>query len=353
MTRIGLVARGDNTGLGVQSWEFHRHMHPAKTLICDFTGNSASGKDLTIYPDRFPGDTTVVTGPPDGPTMMGFLDDLDVVVAMETPYNHDLFFMCRDREIRTVLQANWEMMGYHREADRLPFPDVLALPSTWHLGEAQNRFGDRTEVIHLPVPVVTDRNETSTATASCRRFVHVGGNPAAADRNGTRDLLAALRYVRSEITVTLTCQRPGWLAALIQPGQKPDNVTLVIESSPPENYWDLYAGQDALILPRRYGGLCLPLNEAIGAGIPAIMPDISPNFDWLPQDWLTPATLDDTIMTKTLIDVYRSDPPSLASRIDRMAADDDFYARCRRQARGLAEAHNWEALMPYYRKVLR
>jgi glycosyltransferase involved in cell wall biosynthesis len=353
VTRIGLIARADNTGLGHQSWAFHRHMRPAKTLVVDFTGTSASGKDLGIHPDRFPGDTTVVTGPPDRGTLMRFLDDLDTVFTMETPYNFDLFFMCRDRKIRTVLQANWEMMAYHQDDGRVPFPDVLAFPSSWHFADARERFGDRTEVIHLPVPVVIDRDETPAHPGTCLRFLHVAGHPAVGDRNGTRDLLAALRYIKSEITVTLTCQRPGWLAALIQPGQKPDNVTLVIDSSPPQDYRDLYTGQDALILPRRYGGLCLPVNEALGAGIPVILPDISPNTDWLPTEWLVSATLTDTIMTKTPTDVYRTDPPSLASRIDRMATDGDFCARTRRQARDLAGAYSWDSLLPYYREVVR
>ena len=352
MTRIGLIARADDTGLGNQSWEFHRHVKPDKTLIVDFTDNSASGKDLTIHPDRFPGNTKVVTGPPDGVAMMRFLDDLDVVFAMETPYNFNLFHLCRARGIKTVLQANWEMMGYHHEADGHPFPDVLALPSTWHLIEAQHRFGDRTEVLHLPVPITTDRTEASTAD-TCTRFLHVAGHPAVSDRNGTKDLLDALRYVKSTVTVTLTCQRPGWLGALIETGQAPANVTLVIESSPLENYWDLYDGQDALILPRRYGGLCLPLNEAIGAGIPAIMPDISPNTDWLPTEWLISASLKDTIMTKALIDVYRTDPESLALKIDQLAGDEEFYGHTRRQARDLAKTHSWDALLPYYREVLR
>lgn len=291
--------------------------------------------------------------------MMEFLDDLDVVFAMETPYNFNLFYMCRDREIKTVLQANWEMMAYHegRSAGNdniYPFPDVLAMPSTWHLTEAKHRFGDRTEVIHLPVPIPTDRrDETSTPNTTCTRFVHVAGHPAVADRNGTKDLLAAMRYVKSEITVNLTCQRPGWLGALIETGQTPDNVTLVIDSSPPTNYWDLYDGQDALILPRRYGGLCLPANEAIGAGIPVIMPDIKPNIDWLPTEWLAEASLHDTIMTKTLVDVYRTDPESLARKIDQLASDEDFYAHARRQARDLAKTHSWDALLPDYREVLR
>lgn len=355
MTRLGLIARADNTGLGNQSAEFHRHMHPDKTLVVDLAGQSASGKDLSIYPERFPGETTVHPGVPTRKALSAFLDGLDAVFTMETPYNYELYSLARKKGIRTILQGNWELLDYLQPGPHQKhLPDVLGLPSTWHLTEAHHVLSGKMEVVHLPVPVVTDRwDETPTRTDSCTRFLHVAGHPAVGDRNGTRDLLAALRYVKSTVTVTLTCQRPGWLAALIAPGQKPDNVTLVIDSSPPKDYWDLYAGQDALVLPRRYGGLCLPLNEALGAGIPAIMPDISPNADWLPHDWLAAATLDNTIMTKTLIDVYRTDPLSLAARIDRMARDEDFYGKARRQARDLAQTHSWDALLPYYREVIR
>ena len=31
------------------------------------------------------------------------------------------------------------------------------------------------------------------------------------------------------------------------------------------NYWDAYDGYDALVLPRRYGGLCLPVQEGMAA----------------------------------------------------------------------------------------
>lgn len=354
MTRLGLIARADSTGLGHQSWSFHRHLQPDRTLIVDLTGKSASGKDLAIHPERFPGDTIISNGIPSNRMLKTFLDGLDAVFTMETPYNYELYTLARKRGIRTVLQGNWELLDYLQDGPHQNhLPDVLALPSTWNLGHARRLLGERMQVIHLPVPIDELTTVSASFPATASRFLHVAGYPAIADRNGTRDLLAALRYVKSAVTVNFTCQKPGWLGALIQPGQTPDNVTLVIDSSPPEHYWDLYRDQHAMILPRRYGGLCLPLNEAIGAGIPTLMPAISPNTRWLPEDWLTWATLDNTIYTKTLVDVYRSDPYQLAARIDRLATDEDFYAKTRRQARSLAEKYSWDALLPYYREVIR
>ena len=293
-------------------------------------------------------------GIPTDADLESWLDGLGIVFTMETPYNYRLYSLARQRGIQTVLQANWELLDYLNDGSHQEhLPDVLAMPSTWFLPMARHRFSDRMRVIYLPVPIPTDRwDETSTHNDICQRFVHVAGHPALADRNGTTNLLQALRYVQSRITVTFTCQRPGYLGSLIQPGQDHGNAQLVIDSTPRDNYWDLYADHDALVLPRRYGGLCLPLNEALGSGRPAIMPDISPNCRWLPREWLVPARVEDTVLTKTLIDVYYTDPQALALKMDQMFTDPEFYARSRHQARALAQEYSWDTLLPYYQEVL-
>lgn len=38
-----------------------------------------------------------------------------------------------------------------------------------------------------------------------------------------------------------------------------------------------------MILPRKYAGLCLPMNEALMSGLPVIMTDIEPNNVILPK----------------------------------------------------------------------
>ena len=35
--KLGLIARADNTGLGMQTWEFYRAMKPEKTLVVDIS----------------------------------------------------------------------------------------------------------------------------------------------------------------------------------------------------------------------------------------------------------------------------------------------------------------------------
>jgi glycosyltransferase involved in cell wall biosynthesis len=130
-----------------------------------------------------------------------------------------------------------------------------------------------------------------------------------------------------------------------------DNITLRIDSGDVLNYWDNY-DQDVLIMPRRFGGLCLPVNEALGAGMPVIMPSISPNNLWLPSDWLVPATKTGSFMARTRIDIHETDPRELAAKIDQFATDTAFFNAAQKQARDMAEGLSWTALKPMYNKVL-
>jgi hypothetical protein len=89
-----------------------------------------------------------------------------------------------------------------------------------------------------------------------------------------------------------------------------------IEYDNPDNREDLYAGFDAMVLPRRYAGLCLPMNEALLSALPVFMTDISPNNKILPQSWLAQSTKIGELMTRTMIDVHEANPEHLASIID-------------------------------------
>jgi glycosyltransferase involved in cell wall biosynthesis len=106
-----------------------------------------------------------------------------------------------------------------------------------------------------------------------------------------------------------------------------------------------------MVMPRRYGGLCMPVNEALGAGMPVIMPYISPNNSWLSKEWLTPAELKLTTIFRRgniSINVYKTDPTILAKLIDKFATDPHFYQNQAREARALAKKFSWDELAPLY-----
>lgn len=335
--RVGLIARADNRGLGQQTWAFYRNMKPAKTMVI----NCPSQQPLQLHMDRFPG-ATVIDGWPTQYDMLYFLNGLDALYTAETGYTPYLWDEAEAQGVRTVLHANYEFL------DRLDRPTVWAAPALWHMDYWP------TGTIHLPVPIETDRFPENPLPATATNFLHVVGRPAIHDRNGTRDLLLALQHIEPTITVTIRCQQPGYVGGIINDYgiRTPDNVELRIESGDHPNYWDAYTDQHAMILPRRFGGLCLPAQEAIGAGIPVLMPNIEPNKSWLPEEWLLPANKVGEFRAKQHIDYYTTDPAALAQKITQLATDASFYSRAAAQAHDIRNQLSWDTLKPRYEQVL-
>lgn len=332
--RIGLIARADRTGLGNQCLEFARHMNPDKTLVVDLC--HLSPKKLTLHPERFT-NPVVVRGNPDKDALEEFVKDLDIIYTAETPYNYELFSIAEEHGVKTVLHMNPEFNDYFL-SPQLPRPTVIAAPTHWMLDSIPD------PKIVLPVPVAVERfqglwHETSSPT----RFLHVVGNPAIHDRAGTRDLLAAIPHLTQPCIITVKCQEPGYVSLLIEELKikKPPGVTLIVDSGTVEDYRNLYTNQDVLVHPRRFGGLNLPAQEALAAGMVVLMPYTSPNDDLLPGDWLFTCTRYGQFMARQPVDLYRTEPHAIASIMDRFA-DRDYTEAQRKRAHLYAEPLCWE-----------
>lgn len=344
MTRIGLIARADNSGLGIQTWELYRHLAPAKVLVIDVghLHDTSAHCNKATHLDRYPGATVCHGWRPSRAQLADFLTGLDVVLTCETPYNLALYALAREMGVRTALQLNYEFL----EQGPLLGPDLLIAPSLWHWDDIATPHGSRK--IHLPVPIATDRfGPRRPFQRAAEHFVHIVGRPAIHDRNGTIDLLRALRHVQSDITVSIRTQDSQFVPAL---GGIPGNVKIKIERRDVANYWDNYTTGDVLVMPRRFGGLCLPVNEALGAGMPVIMTDIEPNNLWLPPEWLVPAEYFGSFAAKSSIDIYRADPHALALKIDEMACGPFNEEQIR--ARNLATLLSWRNWQRAYVEAL-
>lgn len=307
-----------------------------------------SMKPLPFHPEQFTGDgVSVVHGMPTPTDFARWLPGLDVVLTAECPYHFSLYTIAAQMGIKTVLAVNPEFCDYFRHPN-WPQPSLYAAPSTWMydlLPEPK---------CLLQVPVATEHFTPQTADKATR-YLHVVGRPAIHDRAGTADLLLALESVRSDITVTITCQEPGYVQSLIDANDihLPDNITLRIADGDRENYWQLYENQHVLISPRRFGGLSLPMQEACAAGMPVLAPAVSPTIDWLPGDWLIPASHAGSFVAHTSVDLYTVDHLALATKIDQIATDHAYYRDASTQALGIAKQLSWEQLTPLYQTVLR
>jgi len=305
---LGIIARSDNTGLGNQTRELVKMLNPDKILLIDsqhFNGNEQHPewyKDYNV--------TTTLSGFPTKQELIEFLRNIDVVLSCETFYRQDFLHYAKRRGIKTILQYNFEFL-LNMSVPEAELPDVLLAPSLWNIDQIEKMVDGRCKVIHLPPPTDSTLFENvrqNNMSKNHNRLLHVGGKFAAKDRNGTETVLQMLKYSKANYELVITTQKFPEL------NLKDSRVT--VDNSNPENREELYNGFDAMLLPRRYAGLCLPMNEALISGLPVFMTDISPNNLILPKKWLIKSEHINSFQAKSLVDVYDGNPEHLASIVD-------------------------------------
>lgn len=309
-------------GLGIQSWEAARNLD-ASVLFVETKDPSAPS-----HPERAPHARRVRWAQGLDPKITRqWLRDVDVVYAAETFYDPRLPKWAEAAGVVTVLHANPEFWtgGQH--------PSRLWSATPWRL----DAMPPDTEVV--PFPVAVDRFTPAEPHDGPARFLHVAGKRALADRNGTDSLVDAVPLLT----------RPCEIRMVVQHGDPPSfhdvpaHVKLVA-LDPPADYWRLYTAADVLVMPRRYGGLCLPVQEACAAGLAVIMSDLPPNDVWpgprVPADFRRKAT-----MPCGRVPVYDTDPRRLAEVMDAMA-DPSVRAGHQAESRAWAADHSWDVMGP-------
>jgi hypothetical protein len=309
--RLGIIARSDNTGLGNQTRELVNMLNPDKIMLI----NSRFFNQNKQHPEWYKGYNcqTTIKGFPTTTEIVEFLNDIDVVISCELFYNPKFVDLAKKRGIKTILQYNYEFLDYLANPNQT-LPDVLVAPSLWNFEDVVDKFGDKTSVVHLPPP--TDINLFSEArkinkSKTHKRLLHIAGKAAVKDRNGTNTVIEMLNYSSGDYELVVKTQS--------QLDIKSNDPRLTIDASSPDSHQSLYEGFDAMILPRRYAGLCLPMNEALISALPVFMTNISPNNKVLPNDWLFNSTKIDQLQTRTMLDVYNGDAKMLGKLVD------DYY----------------------------
>ena len=112
--KLGLIARADSRGLGIQTKGFYDALRPAKTMVVD----CPSANPLPLRRDWYP-DATWINGLPNERDLRNWLRDVDVVYSAETGYGQALWSEAERAGVKTVLHVNPE------------FLDVRDRPSLW------------------------------------------------------------------------------------------------------------------------------------------------------------------------------------------------------------------------------
>lgn len=338
--RIGLLARADYTGLGIQTYDFYRHVQPDKTLVIDLSHLNGQRNNLAKYPGaavlRYtPYPDTSITHPDAVEPINEFLEDLDLVFTCETPYDYHLFREASRRGIKTVLQYNFELCDHVREP-HLPRPDLFMAPSMW-------RYNDLVLGNKVFVPVPVDRTIFQPRIREVASlFVNSAGTGAMEDRNGTQATMDAWQHVRSGVFLRIHAQNFQYRSR---------DRRIQVRRAVLEDPFDMYREPDVFVMPRKFGGLCLPLNEALSCGMPILMTDLSPQNQFLPSSSLIPAYVSHQVMTKMLVDIHQPDVAALASRVDELAQSPELVRQLSEHSESLGSLISWDALLPVYRAV--
>lgn len=338
--RLGVIARAEDRGLGLQTWEFCRAMRPERVLLVDM---GEHGGGFAMHPERYPGATVVryERGQlvPEG-LVREALEVLDVLFAVETFYDWRIPGWAADAGCATVCQVNPEFM---RPPAELPsVPTRWWAPTPWRL----EHLPPGTRVV--PVPVADDRFPFRAPPRGDGplRALHVAGHRAMADRNGTQIVMAAALRM-SGVALTIATQDEARMGA-----PRPRDASVVIQRAV-GRYWDLYRDQDALVLPRRYGGLCLPAQEAMASGLAVVMSDAEPQRSTWPV--LTVASATGAPKHRCpggRLALTNARPDQVALALNRLAREPERLAELQAGSLAWAEANRWSAMAPLYEREL-
>jgi hypothetical protein len=320
---LGIVGRADSTGLGTIGWEFVRHLRPGKVLGIDLSGE----RSYAPVRSRFPASTHWTSGFPTRDEVGDFLDGCSTVLTFETPYGPDLFPMAREKGIRTVLVVMPEYLPTYGPGQG---PDLFVNPTPW------SPFKLPSPTMTIPIPIALDRFDYPRIRPLDEplRLVHPAGRIVGRDRNGTLLVEKAAKLFHVPVELAVQEGRP-----------------IVRDLT---NYFDVFVKADVLVLPRRYGGLCLPMQEAAAMGIPTVLLDVGGyrEMEW-PGTLLVPSSrIGARRMRGNQIVHYQTRPPLLARYVNALLDDEEHYEKTSVFVRSWAEARSWEALRGWWESVL-
>ncbi len=334
--KLAMIVRQDNGGLGAETWDAWRHLSPFKTLVIDLSGMNGHKQ----YPERYTGNVRTHKGFLDADAMEWLTDDVDALITYEIPYGYKLFNVARQKGVKTIMFVHFEFLDYLNQV--LPKPNIIVSPSDWHYDDLVKAMGGTT-VARLNHPVDRERIPFRKIE-QVKTFVHVAGVKLHEDRNGTELFLQSIPLVKSDVKFIVYSQH-----------ELPEITDPRVEVRPSvENYWELYQEGDCLILPRRYGGQALPMNEAMSAGMIPIMLDCDPNNKILNQICLV-KTIGSrkSKMRCGEIDVFTTTPELLAEKIDYFANIPRLQVEAlNRYSDAYADSISWDNLRKEYETTL-
>jgi hypothetical protein len=270
---------------------------------CDTDDSWYPGATKIVYDDRF--------HQLDEATVRAWLEGLDVAFTVETPNDWRIPTWCREMGVKLIVQGNPEFVRHGQPDWRHESPDEWWWPTSWRLNHLP--AGPV-----MPVPMPDDIRYVAAPIDETLKIVHVIGKRAHADRNGTAVFMDSLRATRLPIHITMY-SIDGVIDGEIR---RQRNISTDVYPWGVTDRWEMYQGHHLLVLPRRYGGLCLPALEAAASGLGVMMTDCPPN-DELASVLVSPRRTRSLAMACGIIEAHDINHLDLGAALDEMARHPD------------------------------
>jgi len=316
--RIGLVGRNDDKGLGNLTREFFRRLPVTKVL-------SRYGRAVKSGSTGIPADKLLRCDNPDE-VAEEWVRDIDTLFVLEFARYDRLWSVARDRGIYSVLKVNHEFLPLIMNGG----PDLCLCSSSVNLAAVPD---------NLSGVLISDPVDTEAITFRPRKiawtFVHNAGTLGIHGANCTQEVLRAIPLVRNrDVRFIVRSQ-------VRLPAHNRDERTTYQGSVP--GVAELYGAGDIFLLPQKFRGTSLPIQEAMAAGMPVLTTDMPP-FNEFCQFFIKPAEISrlSGLYLEREVPAYRVTPEAIASAIDLLAGRRIFAESM--AARRYAETISWAAL---------
>jgi glycosyltransferase involved in cell wall biosynthesis len=342
--RIGLVGPHSRFGLGHQNRDLAVNLDIDRWLVPLGGPGDSPPVGLRCRTDVISRDLSDLE-------LEAWLDGLDVVLFVESPFFPALTDVARQMGVCVVCVPNWEWL--HPGLEWLDGVDVMLCP-TRHtarlLTEWKGHFRFSWTVETMAWPVDTNHFRFRRRFV-CRRFVFVNGsggfrarpiNGSLADfrRKGLEVLLSAAELA-PEVSIIVYAEAKDAPAI-------PPSVEL---RHPPGDNSLLYCDGDVCVQPSHWEGLGLPLLECQAAGMPLVTTNAPPMNEHQPIA-VIPAVEEAAYLTSDLcIPAARIRPEDLAGVL-RSLQGRRIFCESGRARRHVLREHNWRVARPKLLQIL-
>lgn len=322
--RVGMVVRADITGLGNQSQDWVMQLPIAKTLVV-----------WTPYKEAFPQiygklDSRICeAGFPSVGDIEWLLKDIDVLICLETPYNWSLISEAKKKGVKTIINPNYEWLPR----------DIPEQPDLWLCTNRLNYdFIETENKVYIPQPINREVFQFKKRKKA-RVFLFNNGNGGAHGRNGLKEFLEAINFVKSDVKFIIHSQIP--IETIY------DKRIELHEGEP--NIQEIWKEGDVFVHLRKFGAMSLPMNEAMSLGMPIIGINRNPENTYLPTELLIepegkyPMRCREDVIE---IEACSYSSKKIAEKIDEIANTDiSAYSE---KMNELADKWDWEKLRNLY-----